>query len=795
MKYLFAFIVAIVFFIHADAQMAVRGIVADSASLKPIEGVNVWIKNGRTGTITDADGRFIIDLPEKSNDSITFSFVGFKTQTFHIISGDTLSVFLAESSRNLKEITVFQQKNTRAIALLRKVQHCRLLNNPDSLFGPRLYQHNETSFYFTDFNMETVTPSVFEKFLPGVIYRDSTFELPLYLQNRASISHVNDTSKRSIITDDVNFLHFLSQAKWNMLMDYYLPKKINFYNNTIHLLGKKTFVSPLAAFATQYYHYWLSDSLVMNDTKFYRLDFKPINDKNLLFVGSFWVSNKNYAVTTFDAELSSNINLNFVDKIELNQTFDTLPNGRYFFSKINYVLEASLDLGLDSLFRLNNATKPLGCVVTRNAEFAYASDYVPQQTKSDIYNQMWKHIDALNQTTATKNVGKLIDLLLNGYWHAGKWDVGPILNLMNYNRLEGFRPVVSVRTGKNMMKWLTFGGYLGYGTNDHELKYGGDFQWRFGKAKHHQIGLFYDNRDIRYGFEHISLYDENRVAWVDNLLTMPFTISSIPNMSQFKSSVFQYLYDNHGIRLTFGFRYSDIFGNSFIPFVQSGTTINSISVGAIDIGLRLSRQERFFDEYFHHYYVATNYPVLLFWTEVGRFNAGLYGHSYAKSTLILKHDWPMPIGNIYYMIEGNYVFGEVPFPLLYFPRGETTWYHSRNNFALMNDFEFAADKYVALYLNYRSNGLIFNMIPMVKKMNWRESFMFNIGYGSLRSCHQSILSMPKEFENLKIPYIETGFGIHNIFKIMSMESVWRLTHRNLTGTADWSIRMSVDLDF
>ncbi|MBR0309808.1 MAG: hypothetical protein IJQ97_02870, partial [Paludibacteraceae bacterium] len=41
---------------------------------------------------------------------------------------------------------------------------------------------------------------------------------------------------------------------------------------------------------------------------------------------------------------------------------------------------------------------------------------------------------------------------------------------------------------------------------------------------------------------------------------------------------------------------------------------------------------------------------------------------------------------------------------------------------------------------------------------------------------------------LNIPYVEAGVGIGNIFRLIDIYSVWRLTHRNDSTTPLWDIR-------
>ena len=63
------------FMTHLMAQETVNGTVVDPDGV-PLPGVNVVIKGTNSGTSTDFDGNFTIDV--SSSDVLEFSFVGFK---------------------------------------------------------------------------------------------------------------------------------------------------------------------------------------------------------------------------------------------------------------------------------------------------------------------------------------------------------------------------------------------------------------------------------------------------------------------------------------------------------------------------------------------------------------------------------------------------------------------------------------------------------------------------------------------------------------------------------------------
>jgi iron complex outermembrane receptor protein len=88
---------------QAMAQQIVQGKVTDDAS-QPLVGVSVAVKGTNKGTNTDADGKYRIDV--KSNVTLVFNYVGFKTKQVVISSQTTVNVVLNEDTQALDEVVV-----------------------------------------------------------------------------------------------------------------------------------------------------------------------------------------------------------------------------------------------------------------------------------------------------------------------------------------------------------------------------------------------------------------------------------------------------------------------------------------------------------------------------------------------------------------------------------------------------------------------------------------------------------------------------------------------------------------
>src|SRR5690606_13614351 len=90
-------------------------------------------------------------------------------------------------------------------------------------------------------------------------------------------------------------------------------------------------------------------------------------------------------------------------------------------------------------------------------------------------------------------------------------------------------------------------------------------------------------------------------------------------------------------------------------------------------------------------------------------------------------------------IEGGKVFGKVPFPLLNMPQANQSFFLQEPSFNMMNFMEFMSDEYVSLKVTHFFNGAIFNRIPLMKHLKWREVISCKLLYGRLTSDNDPAL--------------------------------------------------------
>jgi TonB-dependent starch-binding outer membrane protein SusC len=105
-KKIFLFLIVLISLLNSSLyaqNKAIKGVVKDAAGI-PVPGANVLVKNTTTGTSTDIDGSYSIDVSKGA--TLVYSFIGFKTLERIVGDSDTYNVSLQEVDNSLDEVVV-----------------------------------------------------------------------------------------------------------------------------------------------------------------------------------------------------------------------------------------------------------------------------------------------------------------------------------------------------------------------------------------------------------------------------------------------------------------------------------------------------------------------------------------------------------------------------------------------------------------------------------------------------------------------------------------------------------------
>lgn len=111
--YLLLFLFTSTFILQSRAQQLISGKITDTRGTL-LSYVNIGIKGGKTGTVSDIHGNFKLSIPEDLlTETFTFSCVGFQEQTFsgtELVKQRSLLITLSEKVELLNEVKITNAK-------------------------------------------------------------------------------------------------------------------------------------------------------------------------------------------------------------------------------------------------------------------------------------------------------------------------------------------------------------------------------------------------------------------------------------------------------------------------------------------------------------------------------------------------------------------------------------------------------------------------------------------------------------------------------------------------------------
>ena len=116
---------------------------------------------------------------------------------------------------------------------------------------------------------------------------------------------------------------------------------INIYDDDIRLLQQR-FVSPIGNNAISFYKYYLMDTLMVDKRECVHLTFVPQNSQDFGFTGHLYVlKDSTYAVQKCTMNLPKKTGVNFVNRMDIVQQYEQLPNGNWVLADDDMTVDLS----------------------------------------------------------------------------------------------------------------------------------------------------------------------------------------------------------------------------------------------------------------------------------------------------------------------------------------------------------------------------------------------------------------------------------------------------------------------
>jgi hypothetical protein len=814
-----AIVVALFSVSSANAQLTkLMGTVVDEQTKEPIPFVNVFFAGSTIGTITDFNGEFSLETMN-AGDSLTASSIGYNPQSFliHKNQFQTINFQLSPNSYALSEVVIVAGENPADI-LLRKVIAAKEQNNHKNFDFYEYEVYNKIQFDANNLtekfkNRKILKPFNFifnhidtstvngKAFLP--VFLTETLSKVYYRESPRAKKEVIKASKVSGFENES-----FSEIMGNIYQD------ANIYENHIELF-EKNFVSPVANFGLTYYKYYLVDSSYIDNQWCYQLMFKPRRKQELTFTGNIWIHDTTFAVKKVDMRIVDDANINFINALDIRQEYQ-LKEGKYWMLTKDYMIA---DFNV-----IENSKRTLGFyghrstsydkfVFNREAEkeiYGYPANIMLNDSAILFTDQHWNEfrhdtltvkekaiysmIDSVKNVPIFRTYIDLIYVITSGYYIDGMFEMGPLYKMLSFNQREGARFRFGGRTSnKFSTKWM-LDGYFAYGQTDEKFKYGGGFLKINSKNPRRAYGANFKYDTEQLG-QSVNAYSE------DNFFNSFMSKSAINKLSMVRQ--YQAFYQHEwfgGFSNSLTFTQREVFpisGENFL--IHDGNEylkIPSIRTSEISLHLRFAYNEKFLMGEFERVSLGTNYPIFEAAYSYGIPNLIKSDYSYHRVQMNLKQWFNIgSLGWSKYIIEAGRIWGKLPYPLLKIQEGNETFMYDELSYNLMNYYEFVSDKYVSINYTHHFDGLFFNHIPLLRKLKWREVAFAKGVMGTLSEENKTYSTFPAVTHTLEKPYWEAGMGIENIFKVLRVDAIWRLSHLHNENVHKFGIFFSFQFTF
>ncbi|RGZ44929.1 carboxypeptidase-like regulatory domain-containing protein [Parabacteroides merdae] len=846
-------VVAGTFLSHAQSFTSASGIVKDSITGEPLPFVSVYFDGSTIGAMTDDNGTFTLQN-NQGYTKLAAASLGYDTKFIDLKPGkknDNLELLLKPTAFEISEVVVkpkrekYTRKDNPAVELIKKVIAHKNDNRIEAKPEYQTEVYEKLSLSLDNFNPNLDKNKFLKKFKFIKNYLDtSEFNgkpiLTVSVRENLSDFYYRKSPKAE---------KMIVRAKRMQGIDKTLDdgggitsnleeifKSINIFDNNIPILLNR-FVSPLSStLATTYYHYYIMDTLDVGGDKCVDLAFVPANSESYGFTGRLYITlDGNYAVKKVLLNTPANINLNWVDKLRIEQEFKQMPDSTWVLDQENtfvnfYVVKGTQQLyahqlrnydnynfnvqNADSVFGLLGALHVLPEATVQPDTFWIHNRPIPLKEKEDALKDL---LGQLRKVPAFNAIIKTAEILITGYIPTAndkkvtKFDFGPMNTTFSANHLEGFRMRVGGMTTANLNPYWFASGYLAYGTNDRKIKYNLKLTHSFTKKEYHEGENPVNNLSFIQEYDVYTPGQDFLFTSKDNIFVAWKVGEPVTKMQYIRKSVLQYekewlngltwkswiMNQNNEAAGTLQYIKRDESGNLY--------HIKDFTTSEIGTQLRFAPGERAYngrsgkESVFN---LSKDAPVFKLSHQLGI--KGVLGGDYNYNHTEIsaeKRIWLSSFGHIDAQVKAGKVWDKVPFPLLILPNTNQSITIQPEAFHMMNALEFVTDQYVSFNATYYLKGWILNRIPGIKWLRLREVLSFNMIYGGLTDKNNPTLTpglflLPDGTQPLgSTPYMECSVGLENIFKILRIDYYRRLTYLDHPDIKKGGIRIALRFTF
>ncbi len=835
-----------------SAQQQLTGVVIDAETGDAIPYASVAYQGHHVAVVSDANGHYRIARHEGWN--ITFSSVGYKP---HIVAvkGSTkrkMEIKLKPDNRQLAEVKIkakrqrYSRKNNPAVELMRKVIAAKKETDLGRYDFYRYDKYEKLTLAANDLTPEELEKKPFKnrqwllEQVEKCQYNDKLI-LPVSVDETVSqkIYRKKPHTEKNIImgqqSSGVNDLFQTGDIINVVLKDVFTD--VNLYDDQIRLL-QYPFTSPIGKNAIAFYRFYIEDTLKIEKDSVIHLHFLPNNQQDFGFRGDLYIlKDSSYHVRRCELTIPKKSDVNFVENLRIEQDFYRMDNGEWVLTRDDMITELKFAKFLKKAIvirntRLSNYSfdePPKEVFKSRRDEVKHAD----AEMRSDDFWAQYRQVELTKSESSmdkfVKNIQNIkgfkyfifgLKALIENSIETGnpnKIDLAPVNTLLTTNELDGMRSRVSARTTANLNKRWFGSAYYAHGWGSHKNYYNAELTYSFIDKEYSTWEFPKRTLSIGSNYDVYSPSDRFLPTDKDNFL-LAWKWTGIDKLMICNRQQIAFDYEMYGGLKTSLLAKAEEFeacgAMSFRHLNQPRLENHDMEshheylrTTELKAELRYAPDETYINNKQRRTTINRDMPVFTLSHTIGL--NGVLGGQYTSNfteAKIYRRFWLNSWGKVDFRLKGGIQWNQVPYLLLIMPMANQSFVIEDEMFNLINNMEFLNDRYVSLLLSWDMNGKLFNRIPLVRRLKCREFFAVNVLWGGLSDKNNPYLAQNAGSSRLmhfpdgchvmtNTPYAEIVIGVHNIFKILQIEYVRRLTYLDLPSSEKWGIRYTFRMSF
>ena len=833
-----------------------RGYIIDEATGDSIPYASAIYRGHNVAVASNINGQFTIARHEGW--VLTFSAVGYVSKSITITAStkQNFNVKLKPDTKALKEVVVktkrrrYSRKNNPAVELMKKVVEAKKRTDLDNRDYYQYNKYQKLTLALNDITPEKLEDPKMKKkpWLKDQVEKceyNGKLILPISVDETVTqkIYRKHPHSEKNIVkgqnSTGVNDLFQTGDILNTVLKDVF--SDVNIYDDQIRLL-QYPFTSPIGKDAVAFYRFYIMDTLYVERDKCIHLHFLPNNQQDFGFRGDIYIlADSSYQVKRCELTIPKKSDVNFVENMKIVQEFTQLPDSTWVLSVDDMLAELKLasfikeaavirttrltDYAFDPLPKqlFKGKAKDVKEADAMMRDEAFWNKYRQVSlTKSE--SKMDAFVNNLSQIKGFKYIIFGLKALIENFVETGnpsKVDIGPINTMLTSNPVDGLRTRISAQTTAKLNPHWFASGYFARGWKSEKNYYKADLTYSFNKKEYLPREFPKRTLTLSSTYDIMAPSDKFMKTDKDNVFTS-FKWSKVNKMMFYNRQEIKYeREEDWGFKTTLGFKAEEnegALGLNFTPLSQysqkytDGNVLlepnsNKFRTSEFHAEFRFAPGETYINTKQRRLKINLDAPVFILGHTVGikGFLGGDYRYNFTEAS-IYKRFWMKSWGKIDCYLKGGIQWNQVPYPLLIMPETNLSYIIQDETFELIDNMEFLNDRFASLYISWDFNGKIFNRIPLLKKLKWREYIGFRCLWGGLSDKNNPFLEQNAQSDILmlfpegchvmdsKKPYYELSVGIHNIFKLIHVEYVRRLNY-HYENTHKDGVRFMVRMTF